>query len=73
MLNQLVQQRKSSTRMQVVRTNYRRFTEVNVGITAKGGAIIDGILQCTQILNIDHTHKQQRFWQSMVHLHKDYV
>ena len=41
--------------------NYHRCTDMNVGITGKGGAIQDGILQCTQILNVDETRKQQCF------------
>ena len=42
----------------MVQSNYRSFMDVNVDGTGRGGA---GILQCTRILDVDETRKQQHF------------
>ena len=65
MLNQLfqpqVQQRLSpSTQLQLM-VRYCRLTDVNVGVTGKSGAVENGVLQCTQILSVNETRKQQGF------------
>ena len=41
--------------------NYYRYTDMNVGVSERVEQYKNGILQCTQILNVDETRKQQHF------------